>query len=847
MKKKNIIKTRVLFATLSLLCLSVFLTFFTLSSYFHKTFNILEEAEISTVEYQSRIIQDTLNSIAGELDFLSTSDELQIIQKAEDRYTTDEYYRESSAYARLVDSRNVYDQIRLIDSRGMEIIRVNREAIQSFIVPEEQLQNKSARYYFKETMALAEGELYISPFDLNIEHGEIEIPEKPMIRFGIPLFDDEGNKTGIIIINYLGRFLIDKLAEISNVNKGRTLLANEAGQWIIGPDPGRDWEFMYDVETDFTMERSLPRSIRLISGREEYQFIEGDFLFTYRKIPIGDSANRSWHLYSMKDIIEYQETMRTIIIVVVLSIIAVILLIMIILSRWMRTVKDRIRWQRKLIEARDRAEKADRDKTAFLAHMSHEIRNPMNAVVGLNRLIKDTDLSEKQRDYVDRSFRASNDLVAIVNDILDFSRIEAGKMNLESIDFNLPDLLKEVTGLAAIIVGEKDKKIEVEMELKPEIPVFVTGDPLRLKQVLTNLMTNAVKFTREGKITLSCSEERRSEREISLLFSVSDTGIGLNEKQQKKLFQTFSQADISTSRTHGGSGLGLSICRQLVRMMGGEIKVDSLPGFGSTFSFNALLAVPPEKVERRVADREISFNRGLKILVVEDNEINQYVAKEILEKEGIIVSQAMDGYEALNLISGKSFNLILMDIQMPGMDGYETAARIRELEPDIPIIALTGELKAVVSEKPSPHLADYMLKPFDSEKLLALIEKWRLVRTIDEVEGLRRLNGNKALYTRLLTMFSSKMSGLKALLEKSDGDEPGDGSLGRELHKLKSSGLGLGAERFYYAAGKMELLLEAGRDISEERREMIDICGRLEEDIERITGNERDAIENTGR
>jgi signal transduction histidine kinase/DNA-binding response OmpR family regulator/HPt (histidine-containing phosphotransfer) domain-containing protein len=610
-----------------------------------------------------------------------------------------------------------------------------------------------------------------------------------------------------------------------------------------------------------------------------------------------------------------------------------------------------------LEEARKEAESATKSKSDFLANMSHEIRTPMNAVIGMAHLALQTNLTPKQADYVKKIQRSALSLLGIINDILDFSKIEAGKMQMESVDFSLDEVLDNVSTVVGVKVHEKE--LEFLMDTPHDVPRALVGDPLRLGQVLINLCNNAVKFTQEGEIVISTRAVEKEEESVTLQFYVRDTGVGLTEEQKGKLFQAFSQADTSTTRKYGGTGLGLTISRRLVNMMGGEIWVESEPGKGSEFIFTAKFGLA-RKVARRhlepsvdlrgmrvlvvddnASSREIlqtllesmSFEvtvaasaeegiaelekdakdrpyklvvmdwkmpgmdgikasevikrhpslpqkpkiiiataygreevmqrsekvgvdgfllkpvgqsvlfdaimvafgkedlegeavarvrgsdeeelrkiRGARVLLAEDNEINQQVAKEILEQAGLVVSIANNGQEALNLVRANAFDALLMDVQMPVMDGYTATRKIREWELEarssklkaedlsassiqhpasgIPIIAMTAHAMSGDHEKSiAAGMNDHITKPIDPVKLFSTLAKWVGLREgtqkpvevpspptgsqdkepappektlpdampeFDLTDGLQRLMGNRALYRKLLVNFATQ-------------------------------------------------------------------------------------------
>ncbi|MDR1621224.1 MAG: response regulator [Synergistaceae bacterium] len=401
------------------------------------------------------------------------------------------------------------------------------------------------------------------------------------------------------------------------------------------------------------------------------------------------------------------------------------------------------RLESELRRARDQAEKSARAKSEFLANMSHEIRTPINAILGMIHFLDKTEMTETQRRYANQAEQSTRLLLRVIDDILDFSSIETGRMELKLAEFSLHDMAERV---CSHVAEEAERKsLSLDLRVEPDVPDLLIGDSLRVEQVLLNLVHNAVKFTRRGGAAIGVSRQANSDDKerhtIRLLFDVKDTGVGMDEEQAGKLFMPFTQGDASHTRKYGGTGLGLAVSRSLVELMGGEIGCESRLGEGSRFFFSIPFALPKEAAEPSVpccghsgkerseeeTEGDTENMKGMHVLLAEDNEINQMIVVELLRDAGVTVTAVENGLEAVKAVEKEPFDLVLMDIQMPEMDGLTATMQIHANPKykDLPIIALTAHALPEDRETSlKSGMNEHLTKPVDPDEIYAALRQW---------------------------------------------------------------------------------------------------------------------------
>ena len=468
-------------------------------------------------------------------------------------------------------------------------------------------------------------------------------------------------------------------------------------------------------------------------------------------------------------------------------------------------ISERVLQLEELKEAKKIAEEAKSLQEQFLANMSHEIRTPMNGIQGMTDLLLDTSLTENQNDYAKTIKRSADNLVVIINDILDFSKIKAGKLTIEKIDFDLNEVVENITSVFSHKV--KEKNIDFTVNVDKEIPLTLKGDPYRLNQILVNLIGNAIKFTHRGSVNVSISIKKKDENGIALNFSIADTGIGIKNDKITEIFESFTQASVETSRKYGGSGLGLAITKQLLEMQNGNISVESRVEEGTTFHFSIPFGYSKTNHKLFFKGKKLKdyhdFLKGKKFLVAEDNKVNQKVIESVLQKAGAVADIANNGLEAINHLKGNGhYDIIVMDLQMPEMDGYAATKYIRNvMNISTPIIAMTASaLKGEKSKCIEIGMNDYLTKPFEFshfyERISNLLTQTNTDEIIEEsvntentelfdLSMLEELDDTEYLSQMIgifLAMTPEELNGMKNQLNADEFE-----NVYKTAHKLKSS------------------------------------------------------------
>jgi len=885
-----------LYRTLVLVCLAV-VTLVIVSTYLvferesaEKKVRFMAESRWS-LEIVKGFLNSELKSVEQDLIFLTRNPEFSEYLQSENALPDAAVTERTLAQFGAI--RNKYSKIRIIDENGRERLKVDYRPGGYDV--NQNLQDKTERYYFKAAKPLGPGGIYISRFDLNMENGKVSQPPQPVIRFLSPIHSADGIKLGYVVLTYNGSLILDRINLVEQNSNLKLFLADAQGNWLKGPESQESFAFMLNPDSEDQLSRHFPALEPLLetdnrgnvesdSGILAFENLNAEQMMSNESSAVFQASG--WTLLAQLDNERLGASLSSI--RRDLSLSALVMLAMILptifllfgnlirkndqLNAFMfeleysnaelknsqtrlqhnladleeltqekeEFIEELEHKEKELVAAKENAEQGARAKSDFLATMSHEIRTPLNAVLGMADLLDRTTLNAEQRDLL-RTIRSSGDsLLSVIDDILDFSKIQSGKMEFEHKPFMLEDTLFEA--LDQVYQRARQKGLSVMYRVEGDLALDVFGDPTRLRQILLNLVSNAVKFTDSGRILLSVQANRsKTELPGNYLFSVEDTGIGIPMDKAPFLFQAFSQIDSSVNRKHGGSGLGLAISRRLVQQMGGEMHFQSEPGAGSIFYFSinlnrqigidsdqrleilrgrtvrlhvcnqkqreiledacrirgfrlvgasdagpvdfelfepralgahqpsgqyqvallhpsdelqtesegwlrfpmpvhigrlwyflatcldARLANPAaaETTPERVVPEHIDRSE-INVLLVEDNPINLRLAQLILEKLGFQPDHALNGFEALDAVRKKRYDIVLMDIQMPGMDGIQATKAIRrEFGQAHVIIAMTANAMEGDRERyMSEGMDDYISKPFSYALLQERLEHW---------------------------------------------------------------------------------------------------------------------------
>lgn len=695
----------------------------------------IEVYQRNTLHDTSELFNDTFLSIERDTMYLKNSSHLQHLVTTQFRTAQTAPNQQNSNHSRpsprlllesffinIMQSRiGLYSELRFINQNGMEIVRIDNNNNKTIVIPKGELQNKNQRDYFQVAQELSKDQIYISPLDLRMKHGQTEIPYNPILRVCIPSFDQSGQFMGITVINVLVNEVFDNLRKIAKWHDGDLWLVNQNGDWFLGPNAEYEWNFKFPEKNIPTMGELYPKlweAVQKNYSQDPTHLTENGSIFSAilfrsyipnweNKPSIKADSHARWYLIAVATQDKIQQIKNDIkndlvVAFVILTFIFTIFSFLIaLLSSHRKQAIDNYRI------AKEEAEKASQAKSAFLSNMSHEIRTPLNAVLGLAYLLDRPSPPKDTQEIGHKILQAGQSLQSILNDILDFSKIEAGKLELT----NEPFYMKETLGNVSTIMTSYAHNKSIELIISSDIPpnLHLQGDRLRIEQVLINLVGNAIKFTAQGYVALKVQILEQDENTITIHFSVEDTGIGMNETAIGKIFNAFEQADSSTSKRFGGTGLGLSICTHLLTLMESDLHVNSEEGKGSIFSFQLKLN------RAKTNEQQISTLKRLNVLIADDHEIALEALNKTAKALNWQTTCVTDGEQAVKLAAANQnhFDIYLLDWKMPKLDGLSAAKKIKEtLGPDsnAVIVLVTSYSQQELLHSPDAKYIDHVLE-----------------------------------------------------------------------------------------------------------------------------------------